>query len=251
MPDELHENMEHCRQTHKLQRRWANSADGSGVAKTAALAVGAGAVLVALTGILLLRHPWVQGLPVKDPCPEREVCNVRVRQYKQSVYSDVADLAPSWFAETPSPTPTRPAATREEPPTPTATQATTPAGVTPFRSANCRFGPGVVYTITTSFAPGHFLEVVGRDEAGTWWQVTIPESQRLCWIAASLVDPSGDLSGIPVILAPATPTPTIPPPAREPPAPVQGCLIVFPKPPSPRCVYPCPTNTQNGGPCTP
>jgi len=251
MPEELHGNMEQCRQTHAQPRRWAAAAEGFTKTKNAAFIVGAGAVLVVVAGILLLKHPWVQGQPAKEPCPEGESCNVRVRQYKQSVVSDIPDLSPSWFGETPSPSPTHSPATREGSPTPTATQATTLASVSPLQSANCRFGPGVVYTITTSFAQGRTLAVIGRNEASTWWQVAIPESQRVCWIAASVVEASGDLSVVPVVNSPPTPTPTVPPPPREPPAPVQGCWISFPKPPSPRCVYPCPTDSQNGGPCTP
>lgn len=69
---------------------------------------------------------------------------------------------------------------------------------------NCRAGPGTAYASLVLLSGGEALEPLGRDEANTFYAVSIPEQNiSECWIAQSLVDVEGDPGALPVL----TPTP--------------------------------------------
>ena len=97
--------------------------------------------------------------------------------------------------------------------TPTATPTATPTPGLPMlvliQNANCRKGPGTVYSVVTSFLKGQILQVDGRnDQVPWWWWVLMPNSNQHCWISISAGTPSGDPNSLPVIQAPPTPVPT-------------------------------------------
>jgi hypothetical protein len=71
--------------------------------------------------------------------------------------------------------------------------------------ANCRKGPGTVYDKTGSFAPGTYVTIVGHNADNSWWLVLNGSSN--CWISGSTGHTAGNLSGIPLVEAPPTPTP--------------------------------------------
>jgi hypothetical protein len=70
--------------------------------------------------------------------------------------------------------------------------------------ANCRKGPGTSYDKTGSFAAGTFVTIVGHNTDNTWWLVLNGSSN--CWISAVTGHTTGNLSGIPLVEAPPTPT---------------------------------------------
>lgn len=70
--------------------------------------------------------------------------------------------------------------------------------------ANCRTGPGTPYDKVTSFAAGSYLTLVGHNADNSWWYVLIGSTN--CWISASTGHTTGDLSSLPLIAAPPTPT---------------------------------------------
>ncbi len=81
-----------------------------------------------------------------------------------------------------------------------------PAAITPTYSkpiltitgnSNCRTGPGASYKIVTAFTPGTTLELVGKDSANNYWQVTIPNSQETCWVWGQYATPSGSYDSLP------------------------------------------------------
>lgn len=95
--------------------------------------------------------------------------------------------------------------------------------------ANCRSGPGTVYSVITGLKAGTEAPAEGRNENNTWWWVLISGGGR-CWVSASLVEAIGPVTSLPVIPAPPTPVPTstpLPPAAtattalQPPSAPVQ------------------------------
>ena len=194
-------------------------------------------------GILLLRLPFVQiawpqqsgqsapgGLPAGLPAPVTP----------NGTYA--ADtLQPPTLTVTPymSVTPSAPA-----PPT-TGTPTLQPPELTLLQDANCRRGPGVVYDVVTYALRGQTLAIDGRNDQDNWWRVRIPDTQILCWIAANLGQPSGDLETVPVRPAPPTPKPTLT--AK----PVQGCWVIPQGKQLPVCTVPCPPNAKPGGVCTP
>ncbi|MFT3893773.1 MAG: SH3 domain-containing protein [Anaerolineales bacterium] len=70
--------------------------------------------------------------------------------------------------------------------------------------ANCRKGPGTVYDKTGSFAAGTYITIVGHNADNSWWLVLSGSSN--CWISGSTGHTTGNLSGIPLVEAPPTPT---------------------------------------------
>jgi serine/threonine-protein kinase len=113
---------------------------------------------------------------------------------------------------TPQPTNT---ATRT--PTPTATRTPTPAPQrTPMAFAigdtNLRAGPGTNYAVVGQIGPGETLQITGRNQDGTWWQVRTPGDTE-GWIIANRVETSGPIDDVALIPTPTqapTPTPSRP-----------------------------------------
>jgi uncharacterized protein YgiM (DUF1202 family) len=149
----------------------------------------------------------------------------------------VANTPVAVVPDTPTPTPTP---TPPQPPPPTATtvivatdvlptpQSTaTPAPSRPEVAAagvtvNVRAGPGTNYPVVATLPPGIAVEVIGRNDQGTWWQIRGPDGAT-GWVADSVVNAT-NVGGVPVAAAPApppqqpsnpTPAPTSPPPQPQ------------------------------------
>jgi hypothetical protein len=100
---------------------------------------------------------------------------------------------------TPTLTPTgTPSLTPTFPPTASATYAILRATV--LEQANCRYGPGAAYLYKYGLFEGFNIEVIGRNERGTWVVIQGIGGTNPCWVKASLLDIHGDV----VSLAPAT-----------------------------------------------
>lgn len=90
-------------------------------------------------------------------------------------------------------------------PTPTAF-STNPEAVAVI-SGNVRAGDNTGYDIIGSLVVNQRVQVVGRSSSGSgWWYIELPNGRR-GFVAPSVVQVSGDLSGLPRINPPATPTP--------------------------------------------
>jgi hypothetical protein len=128
--------------------------------------------------------------------------------------SQASTLAPS-YTGTPLPTETqvlKPTATSTRTPTlsPTQTQTDTATpSITPtyailrgtvLEQANCRYGPGAAYLYKYGLYPGYNLEIIGRNEKGTWVVIRAIGGTNPCWVKASLMDIHGDVMS----LAPAS-----------------------------------------------
>jgi uncharacterized protein YgiM (DUF1202 family) len=88
--------------------------------------------------------------------------------------------------------------------------------VTARTNANCRGGPGTGYDIITSLSEGQSAAIEGRNTESSWWAIDPGVGGKTCWISVSVVDVSGDISGVAVIAPPPlditdTPTPTLEP----------------------------------------
>jgi hypothetical protein len=117
-----------------------------------------------------------------------------------------------------------------------ATQSPRPATPTPSGPSmtlnadlNVRMGPGVAYERTSWLAAGTRVDIIGRNAAGTWWQIAYPDAPGgKAWVSGGY----GTLSnagGVPVVEAPPLPTPAAPSPTPTSPAP--------PAPPPPAYQY--------------
>jgi hypothetical protein len=104
--------------------------------------------------------------------------------------------------------------------TATLTLTLTPTPIVPLVTAsvkvNVRSGPGANYPIVGGLLPGKPLQVIGQNEAGTWWQVRQSDGHP-GWVAAAVVEAS-HVEAVPIAQAPPppapTPTPIPPTPAR-------------------------------------
>jgi hypothetical protein len=62
--------------------------------------------------------------------------------------------------------------------------------------ANCRYGPGAPYLYKYGLVPGSNLEVIGRNDLGTWIVVQAIGGDNPCWVKASLMDVRGDVMDV-------------------------------------------------------
>ena len=129
----------------------------------------------------------------------------------------------------PSPTSTRTAtptvtktatATATLTPTPSPTQTPTPT-VTPTYAilraqvlvrANCRYGPGAPYLYKYGLVPGSNLEVIGRNDRGTWILIQAIGGNNPCWVKASLMDIRGEVMTVAPTYLPLPQSPYYGPP---------------------------------------
>lgn len=107
-------------------------------------------------------------------------------------------------------------------PTPTDTPEPKPFAVVARPLVNLRAGPGTDFDVLSQAPQDTRLEIVGRNEAGDWWQVCCVDGQP-GWVSDELVAPEGPVER--VALAPdlptatPAPTPTPQPTATETPQP--------------------------------
>ena len=83
--------------------------------------------------------------------------------------------------------------------------------IVPGEPVRARSGPDVTYDQVTELAAGTQLAIVGKNEAGDWWQVCCVDEQPV-WVLGELVDEQGSLDAIAVAAnIPPLPTPTATP----------------------------------------
>ncbi|MEZ4658805.1 MAG: SH3 domain-containing protein [Caldilineaceae bacterium] len=124
-------------------------------------------------------------------------------------------------ADTPTSEPIAEAVVEE----PTATVAPSPA-VAAISPLNVRNGPGLAYLIVAAMQAGETADVIGKNAAGDWWQVSLSNGQT-GWVFGQLVTTQGDMNSVALITdipEPPTPepvavasTPEPAPPAEAPP----------------------------------
>lgn len=82
--------------------------------------------------------------------------------------------------------------------TPTITLTPTfdfPDGVV-LQQANCRYGPATAYLFAAGLYPGDKVEIWGRNNSGTWLYVQPETIKYQCWVAASMLNISGDVFSV-------------------------------------------------------
>lgn len=87
-------------------------------------------------------------------------------------------------------------------PTPTVTEAISPTssptyvklrGTVIVAQANCRYGPGYPYLYKYGLLEGNRLEIIGRNDSGTWIEVQAIGGSNPCWVKADLMKIQGDV----------------------------------------------------------
>jgi hypothetical protein len=62
--------------------------------------------------------------------------------------------------------------------------------------SNCRYGPGAPYLYKYGLVVGSNLEVIGRNDLGTWILVRAIGGSNPCWVKTSLMDVKGDVMSV-------------------------------------------------------
>lgn len=88
---------------------------------------------------------------------------------------------------------------------PTAFAADEPQATVVVSALNVRQGPGTSYAIATVVHAGDSLPITGRNAATTWYRISLPDGHT-GWVSASLVQVTGDPSGVPEIVTAAATT---------------------------------------------
>ena len=98
-------------------------------------------------------------------------------------------------------------------PFPTATPTATPIptyiflrGEVLLRS-NCRYGPGAPYLYKYGLVAGSNLEIIGRNDLGTWILVRAIGGNNPCWVKASLMKIKGEVMNVAPTYIPLPPSP--------------------------------------------
>jgi hypothetical protein len=118
----------------------------------------------------------------------------------------VENVPPPFVATaTPQASPT-PAPTQPPPPPPATATPSTPR-VTANVDANVRSGDSTLYPRIGTLRNGESADILGISSLGSgWYLIQLPSGAR-GWISGSVVDVSGDLSGVPSVNPPPVPTP--------------------------------------------
>ena len=136
------------------------------------------------------------GQPASPPPPARSV-STQPAATNTSIPSPTRTPVPSLtFHPSPSlpPSPTPPPP-ETPPPTPLPTY-TRLRGTVIVAQANCRYGPGYPYLYKYGLLEGNRLEIIGRNEAGTWIEVQAIGGSNPCWVKADLMKIQGDVMAV-------------------------------------------------------
>lgn len=117
---------------------------------------------------------------------------------------------------------------------------------------NCRAGSSISFPALTILPQGQTIPLVAVNPSRTWYQVRPPDLEVACWVWGGAITPPEDLSTVPLVVDPATPTPFFSADVTEEPVgPILGCWVSRPSVGGSQCVYPCPPDAWPGGACTP
>lgn len=86
-----------------------------------------------------------------------------------------------------------PTNTPTETPLPTITPTYAILRGTILEQANCRYGPGAAYLYKYGVYEGYYMDIIGRNETGTWVIVQAIGGHNPCWVKASLINIKGDV----------------------------------------------------------
>jgi hypothetical protein len=65
--------------------------------------------------------------------------------------------------------------------------------------SNCRYGPGSAYLYEWGLYPGNRVDLVGRNQDGTWVFVDPWTYKDFCWVKTDLLEITGDVADVPQV----------------------------------------------------
>ena len=92
------------------------------------------------------------------------------------------------------------------------------SGVVQADHLSCRYGPGASYLYNYGLIKGNQVQVVGRNEAGTWVYIQFGDTLK-CWVNAKFLEVAGDINSLESVYPEKAPLilfshPKFPPPAN-------------------------------------
>ena len=70
-------------------------------------------------------------------------------------------------------------------------------------AVNCRLGPATSWIPLSALNVGQTSQIVGKSRDSGWWYIVDPfNSNRKCWVAASVTNAGGNLASVPVVEPP-------------------------------------------------
>lgn len=149
-------------------------------------------VLLIITGCSDME---VDGSPTSNPAIESITATEEVNRTipaPSSTASPTLSITPTSTAQ--------PSATENPTKTATPTITVTPTSEYPvarvLMQANCRYGPGKAYLYSHGLYDGDRAEIHGRNYGSTWLWIKPEQIDRHCWVAASVVEVTGDLESV-------------------------------------------------------
>jgi uncharacterized protein YraI len=155
-------------------------------------------IIVAITALLVTAC----GSPTPTPAPTQDVALIQT-QSAQTVVANLTQSAP--VPATPVPPPPGPTPNASLPvaviPTPAAGE---PAAIANYNTT-INSGPGTNYVVYSVFLGSATAKVVGKNENGTWWAISVPVAPNgMGWVDAAWVTVS-NAGSVPVVAAPPVP----------------------------------------------
>ena len=95
-------------------------------------------------------------------------------------------------------------------PSPTINLTPEPISISGYisKATNCRLGPKDVYELIHIFKKGTFVDMLGQNEAGSFYYVADQEGGTIkCWIWKEYTTPEGNVADLPVFTPPPSPIP--------------------------------------------
>jgi len=121
------------------------------------------------------------------------------------------------------------------------------AGIVPNlcapQNTTCRRGPDQRFAAAGYLLEGECANIVGVSENSEWFVIPNPDWEGECFIAEYLVEVTGPLDNLPIIVGPPLPA--------ESATPIMGCLVRPLAGGDPVCTVPCPDGADPGTPCIP
>ena len=163
-------------------------------------------------------------LPTWTPSPvgalsPAEVATLTVQAGIAIAFPTLTATPTPYYSPTPTPTWT-PLPTPVDTPTP----VPAPYVLVVAPIVNVRSGPSVAYPIVGQVRQDERYDIIGRNEAFTWWQICCVNGQQV-WITTQLTAPGGPADSVPIIFPPdlpPTPFPTATPLDTPVPSPTPG-----------------------------
>ena len=157
-------------------------------------------VRIVLSGMVLLLATLACNLPSAPPSPNAgaTMIGATLSALQTSASASQTALPPNNTATSISTIPPLPQVT------------STPNNPVVIRDALCWVGPGDVYEVVSAVKTGTQVQLLGRGSLSGWYIINNPIYHDPCWIQANnlQIDPGYNISGLPIINPPPSPTPT-------------------------------------------